>query len=131
MSNGNGVVPPQPGQLLFRYYGNVLSIQQSGAQTDGYLSSVDWNRFNNTVVGASPVQSVFGRTGAIVAATGDYTLSQIAAPTTTWTISNSVRIKASGAFQLWNPDQNAWHTLQVRGLAGAEYLTIGAADTTP
>jgi hypothetical protein len=65
VSNGNG-------QILFRYYGNVLSMSQSGATSDGYLSSADWNRFNNTAAGAAPVQSVFGRTGAIAAQAADY-----------------------------------------------------------
>jgi hypothetical protein len=66
VSNGNG----QP--ILFRYYGNVLSMSQATAQSDGWLSQVDWNRFNNTAVGAVPVPSVFGRTGDITAEAGDY-----------------------------------------------------------
>lgn len=41
MSNG--------GQQIFRYYGNSLSIDQAGPTSDGYLSSVDWNRFNSGI----------------------------------------------------------------------------------
>lgn len=37
------------GPQLFRYYGNVLSIAQAGASSDGYLSSADWNRFNSGI----------------------------------------------------------------------------------
>lgn len=75
MSNG--------GSVLFRYYGNVLSITQSGPTSDGYLSSVDWNRFNTTSTGSAPVYSVFGRIGAVVAATGDYKFNQISSTPTT------------------------------------------------
>jgi hypothetical protein len=39
------------------------------------------------------------------------------------------RIKSDGSFQIWNPDQSKFHTLQVRGAAGAEYITIGAGET--
>lgn len=118
--NGNG------GQNLFRYYGNVLSITQSGPTSDGYLSSEDWNRFNGAASGL--VTSVFGRTGDVVAQAGDYVLNQISPPTANWTLVNQLRIKATGELQLWNPDQSKWHTLQVRGLAGGEYITIGAGE---
>jgi hypothetical protein len=76
VSNGNG-------QILFRYYGNVLSMSQAGATSDGWLSKVDWNRFNGAAVGAAPVNSVFGRLGAVVAAAGDYTFAQIGSKPTT------------------------------------------------
>lgn len=126
MANGNG--SGNGGQILFRYYGNVLSIEQSGPETDGYLSASDWNRFNNAAIGTNPVDSVFGRIGAVVAQTGDYTLNQIGAPTANWTL-NGLRIKADGSFQLWNPDQSKWHELKIGGLAGAEYIVIGAGES--
>lgn len=116
------------GQNLFRYYGNVLSITQSGPTSDGYLSSEDWNRFNGAAIGFAPVTSVFGRIGAVTAQVGDYVLNQIGPPTQNWILPNQLRIKASGELQLWNPDQSKWHTLQVRGLAGGEYITIGAGE---
>ena len=40
----------------------------------------------------------------------------------------SVRIKADGTLQIWNPDQSTFHSLLVRGAAGAEYLEIGAGE---
>jgi hypothetical protein len=39
------------------------------------------------------------------------------------------RVKSDGSFQIFNPDQSKFHTLTVRGSAGAEYLTIGAGET--
>ena len=80
------------------------------------------------VVPSGAVTSVFGRTGAVVAQQNDYLLNQIGPPALNWTLSG-LRVKADGSFQLWNPDQLKWHTLQVRGLAGAEYITIGAAES--
>lgn len=37
-----------------------------------------------------------------------------------------LRIATDGTLQIFNPDQNLFHTLTVRGSAGAEYLTIDA-----
>src|SRR5215475_7759101 len=59
MSNGDG-------QRLFRYYGNILSMQQAGPTSDGYLSAGDWNRFSNAVT------SIFGRFGDVQAQASDY-----------------------------------------------------------
>jgi hypothetical protein len=84
----------------------AFSISQSNATTNGYLSSTDWNTFNNkqnalgytpvpntrnlTINGTTydlsadrtwtifiPVTSVFGRTGAVVAQSGDYTTTLV------------------------------------------------------
>jgi hypothetical protein len=35
---------------------------------------------------------------------------------------------ADGELQLWNPDQSLWHSIYVRGGAGAEQLVIGAGE---
>lgn len=35
---------------------------------------------------------------------------------------------SDGELQLWNPDQSKWHTIYVKGAAGAEYLAIGPAE---
>lgn len=40
-----------------------------------------------------------------------------------------MRIKLTGELQIFNPDQNKFHTLLAAGLAGAEYITIGAGET--
>ena len=77
----------------------------------------------------SPVQSVFGRDGDVVGLHGDYTLDKIAEPVANFTLPGSVRIKADNSFQIWNPDQNKWHTLLVRGAADAMYITIGPGES--
>jgi hypothetical protein len=64
----------------------TLSITQADTSTDGYLSSADWNTFNDKV------STVFGRAGNVTAQAGDYEnfyqpldsdLTAIAALTTT------------------------------------------------
>jgi|SRR4030095_15172563 hypothetical protein len=78
---------------------------------------------------AGAVTSVFTRQGDVVAVTGDYSLNQIAPPIINWTLPGKLRVKSDGSFQLWNPDQSKWHTLQIKGSAGAEYITIGAGES--
>lgn len=77
----------------------------------------------------SAVESVFGRTGAVVANPGDYSLDQIFPPEANFTLPAKLRIKTDGSLQLWNPDQSKWHTLLIGGAAGGEYITIGAGET--
>ena len=100
--------------------GQVLSKKSSEDFDAGWVS---------ISISGGVVTSVFTRVGDVVAQTGDYSLDQIGPPVANWALSG-FRVKADGSFQLWNPDQSAWHTLHVRGLAGGEYITIGAADTT-
>lgn len=38
------------------------------------------------------------------------------------------RITAAGYLQLWNSDQNKYHTILVQGGVGEEYITIGAGE---
>ena len=75
-----------------------------------------------------PVTSVFGRLGNVVAVSGDYSLDKIAPPAANWTLIGGIRVKNDNSFQFWNPDQSAWHTLQIHGSSGAEYITIGAGE---
>lgn len=44
------------------------------------------------------------------------------------TVATKYRFKGDGSFQLWNPDQNKWHTLTVSGAAGAEGLNVEAGE---
>jgi hypothetical protein len=44
------------------------------------------------------------------------------------TFAGHFRIKADGTFQLWNQDQNLWHTISISGIAGAETLDISAGE---
>jgi hypothetical protein len=46
-----------------------------------------------------------------------------------FTYPGSWRVKSDGTLEFWNPDQSKWHQLLVRGSTGAEYLTIGAAES--
>jgi len=75
------------------------------------------------------VTSVFTRVGDVVALDGDYRLDQIDPPVANFTLAGKLRIKADGSFQLWNPDQGKWHSLEVHGTAGAEYITISAGES--
>ena len=34
----------------------------------------------------------------------------------------------NGAFQLWNPDQNKFHTISVSGAAGSETVEVGPGE---
>jgi len=42
---------------------------------------------------------------------------------------DGMRITEDGYLQLFNSDQNKYHTVLVQGDAGAEYITIGAGET--
>lgn len=53
--------------------------------------------------------------------------SEGAAVPITVAVDRAYRI-ADGEFQLWNPDQSKWHSIYVRGGAGAEQLVIGAGE---
>jgi len=51
------------------YIGNIIGITQSGTSSDGYLSNVDWNTFNNkqdaitlTTIGTSGAATLIGST---------------------------------------------------------------------
>lgn len=44
------------------------------------------------------------------------------------TVAGKYRIKDDGTWQLWNPDQNLFHTISISGAAGAEILNIGAGE---
>lgn len=35
----------------------------------------------------------------------------------------------NGALQLWNPDQSKWHTVGIKGGAGAEFISYGPGET--
>lgn len=39
-----------------------------------------------------------------------------------------MRITADGRFQLFNPDQNKYHTISVAGGVGEEYMEIAAGE---
>lgn len=50
--------------LPISYSGGVISISQSGAATNGYLSSTDWNIFNNKQVAGNYITALTGDASA-------------------------------------------------------------------
>ncbi len=52
-TNGSGVAQNTTVSAPLSFSGSTLSIAQSGASTDGYLSSTDWNLFNNKISSSS------------------------------------------------------------------------------
>lgn len=78
---------------------------------------------------------VSGDIGKVAYQQDDGSYWRLTATTPTWAqvgglpVSTFFRIKSDGSFQLYNTDQSKWHTLTVRGTAGAEYITIGAGET--
>lgn len=50
--------------LPISYSGGVISISQSGAATNGYLSSTDWNVFNNKQVAGNYITALTGDASA-------------------------------------------------------------------
>ena len=103
----------------------AISISQSGASTDGYLSSVDWNTFNNKQPAGTYVTSV-GATSPVTSTGG--TTPTIAMPAATTSVSgyltstdwNTFNSKGSGSV-------TSVSVVSANGLAG----TVATATTTP
>lgn len=75
----------------------TLSIPKANATTDGYLSHLDWLTFSAGGGGGGAVSSVFTRTGAVTAQTGDYTAAQVTgAVATTRSISAGTGLTGGG-----------------------------------
>jgi hypothetical protein len=57
----------------------AISIPAATGSVDGYMSSTDKTKLNGIDTGATdgPVDSVFGRTGAVVAVANDYNITEI------------------------------------------------------
>jgi hypothetical protein len=110
-------------------FGGVLVQMPSELPIQVVMKTGEGGQGADTPPLTGAVESVFGRTGEVVAVPGDYSLDQISPPEAAFILPGKMRIKADGSFQLWNPDQNKWHTLLCGGAAGGEYLTIGAGET--
>ena len=102
-------------------------MSQASATSDGWLSKDDWNRFN--AGGGGGGTGPQGPPGPQGPAGPQGPQGPAGVFTVPITFAGHWRVKADGTFQLWNPDQSLWHTLQVRGAAGAEYITVGAGET--
>jgi hypothetical protein len=103
----------------------TISISQSSATTNGYLSSTDWNTFNNkqpagtyvtSVTGTAPVVSSGGTTPAISMAQANGTTNGYLS-STDWTTFNN---KGSGSV-------TSVSVASANGFAG----TVATASTTP
>jgi hypothetical protein len=130
----------------------TFSITQSGAASNGYLSSTDWNTFNNkqatlslttigssgaaTLIGATLnipnyanlVTSVFGRTGAVVATEGDYSLTQLSDVTITTPSSGQV-LKYNGTAWVNDIDTDTGIT-SLNGLTAlTQTFAVGTSGT--
>ena len=130
----------------------VFTISQSGTTTNGYLSSIDWNTFNNkqatitltttgssgasTLIGntlnipnyANLVTSVFGRIGAVVATEGDYSLTQLSDVTITTPSSGQV-LKYNGTAWVNDIDTDTGIT-SLNGLTAlTQTFAVGTSGT--
>jgi hypothetical protein len=79
----SGVVTAQSGDYSFSLISGTAAVGQGGtgltsAGTSGNVLTSNGTTWVSSAPAAAPVTSVFGRTGNIVAATGDYTEAQIA-----------------------------------------------------
>jgi len=75
---------------------------------------------------------VAGDVGKIAYQTDEGSYWRLTATTPTWqglVKASGFRVRSDGSFQVYNPDQSKWHSLKVRGTAGAEYIEIGAGET--
>ena len=130
----------------------VFSIQVANTSQDGYLSSTDWNTFNNkqatitltttgssgasTLIGntlnipnyANLVTSVFGRIGAVVATEGDYSLTQLSDVTITTPSSGQV-LKYNGTAWVNDIDTDTGIT-SLNGLTAlTQTFAVGTSGT--
>lgn len=91
----SGAVVPASGDYTAAQVTNAVSTQGSYANPS-WITSLDASKITNGA-SLSPVSSVFGRTGAITAATGDYTAAQVTnAVDTTQTYTNPSWIGSLG-----------------------------------
>jgi len=108
--------------------GTTIQVAQAGAAQDGFLSSTDWNTFNNkqpagtyvtSVTGSAPVSSTGGTTPAIsISQSGVATDGYLSS--TDW---NTFNNKAS--YPAFSDDQVLYSTT-----TGAEWRTVGTGSTT-
>ena len=100
----------------------AITVVRGGQVKDASIQRVD---LDTSTVGQAVIAKLVQGFGIQLtstggdAGTGDVTVA---------VASSLFRVKSDGSFQLWNPDQSKWHTLQVRGAAGGEYITIGAGE---
>jgi hypothetical protein len=108
--------------------GTTIQVLQAGAAQDGFLSSADWNTFNNkqpagtyvtSVTGSAPIASSGGTTPAIsITQSGVATDGYLSS--TDW---NTFNNKAT--YPAFSDDQVLYSTT-----TGAEWRTVGTGSTT-
>ena len=74
--NGTGALTAAVVNSPLSFSGNTLSISQANASTNGYLSSIDWDTFNNKISSTSlsgqSIISYTGSTGVITTTPGTF-----------------------------------------------------------
>lgn len=94
---------------------NTVPIRQSGAASDGWLSSTDWNTFNNKQPAGTYVNSVTG-TAPVVSSGGTNPAISMAAATTS----------VNG--YLTSTDWNTFNGKQAALVSGTNIKTVGGAS---
>lgn len=104
----------------------VISINQADTSTDGYLSSADWNTFNNK--GSGTVTSVSGTTDRITSTGGATPVIDIAA---TYAGQSSITTLGTITTGVWNGTAIANANLANSTLTiGSTNIALGATSTT-
>lgn len=109
------------GLLACLFWGGMQLLPRAGAQQTG----------PGGVPGAGGVRSVFGRTGAVVGATGDYTAAQVtnaAATNVTNTFSAPQTIGAGNQLRLQDPAASFYYALSTP--ANANYMLFEDSQST-
>jgi hypothetical protein len=156
VAEGNvSVAKEEVGQYLIAFQGNmantamgVLSADGSGLRAMKTLSgTLDLRNANIDLLlngeptvsvsleieGTPPeetLQKLFREAGTLVDAIVDpsNTSPPNAVAYALKTVAGKYRFKDDGSFQLWNADQNKFHTITITGAAGAEVPTIAAGE---
>ncbi|MFA6306183.1 MAG: hypothetical protein WC639_00005, partial [Patescibacteria group bacterium] len=90
-----------------QFSGGTASILQSGAAQNGYLSSTDWNTFNNKIASTSLSAAnnlTYSSATGVIGVHGDYNIPRVASTTewNTFYTTPSNRIGVSGSTLSWN-----------------------------
>ncbi len=125
--NGTGQVTSATVSAPLSFSGNTLSISQANGSTNGYLSSTDWNTFNNKISstslsGASVISYTSG-TGVITTTGGTFGAGNYVFP-------SALTVQGASSFQNASTTNLSANTLAVGG-TGTTSVSATGALTTP